>query len=314
MGGIFTIFASGTDCHATQTTENNPAPDAGPHLGNRRCGGGLPHLRRRPDARHYRVDSLDARQVRCQSDLLRAGQERRDVSRPLPAHPRRRPQGGQPYLLPPEGVGHEPGALYGGCGFCQRFYPQRAVPSALCPHHAGAGAAARPALQAGDVGHHLARLQPPPLAALLSEERDQVSGAGLHRGLSRQREVLPQHALCAAPDAALPGGSAAGCSATPPLASGPVLPARLSFRRSVLRPAVLSSARFVVPLFCLLPLLRCWLRRRPIALWKNERPAFPFGKGRSLRCLGLCSCGRVRRYDQSSTRQGTVQLPDTRWP
>ena len=39
------------------------------------------------------------------------------------------------------------------------------------------------------------------LAALLSEERDQVSGAGLHRGLSRQREVLPQHALCAAPDA-----------------------------------------------------------------------------------------------------------------
>ena len=185
--------------YAFETAKNSPAPDAGPDLGDRRRGRRVPDLRRRSHAGRHGVDSFDAGQVRCQSDLLRAGQERRDVSRPLQAHSRRRAQGGQPHLFAPEGMGHEPRTLYGGCRFCQRSDPQRTVSSALCAHHPGAGAFPGPALQTGDVGHHLARLQPPPVAPHLPEERHETPRAGRHRGVPRQRKGLPQHALRTSP-------------------------------------------------------------------------------------------------------------------
>ena len=47
-------------------------------------------------------------------------------------------------------------------------------------------------------GHHFARLQPG-LAADVSEERGLAPGAS--RGVPRQREGVPEHALCAAPHA-----------------------------------------------------------------------------------------------------------------
>ena len=114
--------------HASQTAEIHPLADARPHLGDEGPVGRLPHLRRRPHARHHRMDSLDAGQVRCQGDLLRAGQERGDVSRPLPPHRRRRPPHRQSHLLPPEGMGHEPRTLYRRRRFRQRPAPHRTVP------------------------------------------------------------------------------------------------------------------------------------------------------------------------------------------
>ena len=98
--------------------------------------------------------------------------------RPVSADPRCRTPDRQPHLLAPEGLGHEPRTLYGGCRFCQRLDPQRAVPSSLCADHPGAGPFSGPALQTGDVGYHLARLQPQTLAPDLPTQRHEVPCPG----------------------------------------------------------------------------------------------------------------------------------------
>ena len=181
--------------HASQTAEIHPLADARPHLGDEGPVGRLPHLRRRPHARHHRMDSLDAGQVRCQGDLLRAGQERGDVSRSLPPHRRGRPPHRQPHLLPPEGMGHEPRTLYRRRRLRQRPAPHRTVPPTLRPHHAGAGASAGQTLQAGDVGRPLARLQPCAVAPHLPAQRHALPRRRVDRRLPRFRKVVPQHEL-----------------------------------------------------------------------------------------------------------------------
>ena len=181
--------------HATQTAQNNPPADARSDLGDRRSRRSVPHFRRRPHARYHRVDPLHVGQVRCQSDLFRPGQERGDVPRPLPAHRRCRSPRGQPHLFPSERLGHEPGALHRRRGFRQRSDPQRSVPASLRPHHPGAGAFPGSALQVGDVGRHLARLQPHAFAPRMSEECRQAPRSRCDRRFPRQRKGFPQHAL-----------------------------------------------------------------------------------------------------------------------